>query len=74
MNAPQPFEAHYPNLAIWIRDYEGWIEIGQDEMSRSLVRVLNPGGMVWESGMAYSSIDEALAEADRAAAAELATY
>ena len=74
MNATNPFEAHYPNLVTWIRDYEGWIEIGQDEMSRSLVRVLDPGGMVWESGTAYTSIDEALVEADRAAAAELATY
>lgn len=43
-------------------------------MSQSLVRVLNPGGLVWESEMAYTSIDEALAEADRAAAEELATY
>lgn len=74
MTAPRPFETHYPNLATWIRDDEGWIEIGQDEMSRSRVRVLNPGGMVWESGTAYASIDEALVEADRAAAAELATY
>jgi hypothetical protein len=74
MNAPLSFETHYSNLAIWIRDYEGWIEIGRNEMSRSLVRVLNPGGRVWESGTACASIDEALAEADRAAAAELATY
>lgn len=74
MNATNPFEARYPNLATWIRDYEGWIEIGQNEMSGSLVRMLNPGGMIWESGTVYVSIDEALADADRAAAAELATY
>ena len=74
MNAINPFEAHYPNLATWIRDYEGWIEIGQDEMSPSLVRVLNLGGLVWESGASYASIDEALVEADRVVAAELATY
>jgi hypothetical protein len=74
MNTANPFEAHYPNLAIWIRDYEGWVEIGQDGISHSLVRVLNPGGMVWESKTSYVSIDEALAEADRVAAAELATY
>lgn len=46
MNAINPFEVHYPNLAIWIRDYEGWIEIGQDEMSPSLIRVLSLGGLV----------------------------
>lgn len=74
MDAAHPFEARYRNLAIWIRDYDGWIEIGRDGMSHSLVRVLNPGGMVWESGNGYASIDEALAEADRAAAVEMATY
>ncbi|MGZ8244698.1 hypothetical protein [Methylomagnum sp.] len=66
MSEPLPFEARYPSLAMWIRDHGGWIEIGGDGTSRSLVRVLNPGGMVWESGAAYTSIDEALAEADRA--------
>ena len=74
MNATRPFEIHYPNLATWVRDFDGWIAIGQDELSPSLVRVLNPGGMVWESGTAYTSIDEALAEADRAVSRELTTY
>jgi hypothetical protein len=74
MNTRHPFETHYPNLTIWIRDYEGWVAIGGDEMSRSLVRVLNPGGMVWESGDACASIDEALAEADCAVAEEIASY
>lgn len=68
------FESHYPNLATWIRDYDGWIEIGRDGMSLSLVRVLNPGGMVWESGNGCVSIDQALEEADRATAAEMASY
>lgn len=74
MNATHSFAAHHPNLAAWIRDHGGWIEIGRDGTSRSLVRVLNPGGPVWASGTAHASIDEASAEADRAAAAELATY
>jgi hypothetical protein len=68
------FEQQYPNLTAWIRAYDGWIAIGQDEMSHSLVRVLNPGGLVWESRKTYASIDDALAEADQAVAAELTTY
>lgn len=68
------FEKQYPKLAAWIRDYDGWIEIGCDEMSASLVRVFNPGGMVWESQEDYALIDEALAEAEQAVAKELASY
>lgn len=71
MNA---FETRYPNLTGWIRDHDGWIEIGRDEMSPSLVRVLNPGGIVWESQEDYASVDEALAEAEQAVAQELASY
>jgi hypothetical protein len=53
------FSELYPNIAHWI-DILGWIEIGQDEYSRSLVRMLNEGGMVWESGESHETIDEAL--------------
>ena len=53
------FSEIYPNIAHWI-DSLGWIEIGQDEYSRSLVRLLNEGGMVWESDDTHSTIDEAL--------------
>jgi hypothetical protein len=44
---PQHFEATYPTIARWVRKY-GWIDIGQDEMSRSFIRALDAGGMVWE--------------------------
>jgi len=53
------FSERYPNIAHWI-DTLGWIEIGQDEFSRSLVRLLNEGGMVWESEDSHGTIDEAL--------------
>ena len=53
------FSALYPNIAHWI-DSLGWLEIGQDEYSRSLVRMLNEGGMVWESKASHETIDEAL--------------
>ncbi len=55
---PDTFEAHYPNIAAWVQD--GWIEIGRDDYSRSFVRALDIGGMVWEGAEEYGSLDEAL--------------
>lgn len=58
------FDEQYPNLAAWILGGHAWIELGQDEMSRSLVRVLDIGGLVWESEKRYKSVAEALADAE----------
>lgn len=58
------FDEQYPNIAWWVQD--GWIEIGQDEYSRSFIRVLDIGGLVWESKDSYETVAEALAEADKA--------
>ncbi len=58
------FEERYPNVAGWVRD--GWIEIGRDDYSRSFIRVLDIGGMIWEGKQEYETIDEALAEAEAA--------
>jgi hypothetical protein len=62
----EPFEERYPNIATWIHEHDGWIEIGRDEYSSSLIRVLDPGGMVWEGEERYASIGDAFAAADRA--------
>jgi hypothetical protein len=53
------FSEIYPNITHWI-DSLGWVEIGQDEYSKSLVRLLNEGGMVWESNGTHRAIDDAL--------------
>ena len=58
------FDEQYPNIAWWVQD--GWIEMGQDEYSDSFIRVLDAGGLVWESEEAYETVAEALAEADAA--------
>lgn len=58
------FDEQYPNIANWVQD--GWIEIGQDDYSRSFIRVLDIGGLVWESKESYETVAEALAEADAA--------
>lgn len=41
------FEKTYPNIAYWVNEHEGWIEIGYDVDSplNSFVRALDSGGM-----------------------------
>jgi hypothetical protein len=51
-------EKGYPNLTRWVTS-QGWIELGQEEYSSSLVRALDAGGMVWEGSTYYGTLDEA---------------
>lgn len=53
-----PFEDAYPNITRWVESY-GWLEIGQDGNSTSFIRVLDEGGLVWESSKKYPSLDAA---------------
>ncbi len=57
----------YPHLAAWVYE-RGWIEIGQDHYSRSFIRVLDEGGMVWEGKTSYPSLGAAFRAADTALA------
>ena len=52
----QSFDATYPTIARWVQEY-GWIEIGQDDMSRSFIRALNEGGMIWEGRKSHIPAD-----------------
>ena len=65
--APDSLEARYPNIAAWVQD--GWIEIGRDDFSRSFVRALDIGGMIWEGAEEYESLDDALRALDDGIAA-----
>src|SRR3954451_10204809 len=60
------FAEKYPNIAGWIKD--GQIEIGRNGYSTSLIRVLDEGGLVWEGGTRYRSMDKILQEAEDAIA------
>jgi hypothetical protein len=51
-----------------VRDF-GWIEIGQDDFSRSMVRALDIGGLIWEGQAHYATLDAALQDLDQALAA-----
>lgn len=60
------FSATYPNIAGWVKD--GWIEIGRDGYSTSMIRVLDEGGCAWEGGTRHKSMDKILQEAELAIA------
>ena len=51
------FETSYPTITEWIKS-SGWIEIGQDDESHSMVRALDEGGLVWEGRTKYKTLDE----------------
>jgi hypothetical protein len=59
------FSSTYSNIAAWTESY-GWIEIGQDDYSKSFIRVLDIGGMLWESKPKYKSLDDALNDLEAA--------
>jgi hypothetical protein len=59
------FDETYPNITYWIASF-GWIEVGQDEYSTSMVRALNEGGLVWEGKDTYETLDEAMQALERA--------
>ena len=44
------FEKSYPNIARWVNEHEGLIEIGYDVNSplTSFIRIFDEGGMYWE--------------------------
>ena len=57
------FDSLYPNIAWWAQE-GGWIELGQDDYSSSLIRVLDMGGMLWEAEGDYGTVAEAMNEAE----------
>jgi hypothetical protein len=70
---PSGFEQIYPNIARWVTSY-GWIEIGNDGQSPSLVRVLDEGGLVWEDNDDDTSLDEVLQALDAFLAARVQEF
>jgi hypothetical protein len=56
------FSKRYPHIAWWI-DNQGWIEIGTDEYSESLIRLLDEGGTWWKDETA-ETLDEAFNNAE----------
>jgi len=59
-------EDSYPNIARWLYEHEGLIEIGYnpDSPFTSFVRAVDQGGMLWDGENSYASLAEALADVD----------
>ena len=62
------FAEQYPHIAEFVDDY-GWIEVGYDEFSEAFIRALDMGGAVWMGKSSYPSLDDALADLEKALAA-----
>ncbi len=63
MDKDKAFDDLYPNITWWA-DGGGWIELGRDDFSRSMIRVLDIGGLLWEGKENYDTVAAALAEAE----------
>ena len=70
---PTGFEHMYPHIARWVQSY-GWIEIGADHYSRSLVRAFDEGGTVWESKDDDTTLDAVLQALDTFLAVRMKEY
>lgn len=56
------FEKNYPYISSWIST-SGWIEVGADENSSSMLRILDEGGMIWEDRKS-KTVNETLKRAE----------
>ena len=54
---------NYPCLWRWVTEF-GTIEIGHCHQTRSFVRVLDEGGLVWKGHRNYRTLDAALADTE----------
>jgi hypothetical protein len=55
--------ASCPHLWRWVAEF-GTVEIGHCRQTRSFIRVLDEGGLVWKGRRRYRSLDAALADAE----------
>ena len=55
--------APYPHLWRWTAEF-GTVEIGHCGQTRSFIRVLDEGGVVWKGRHSYVTLDAALADAE----------
>ncbi len=63
----------YPNITRWVTSY-GWIEIGADLYSHSLVRAFDEGSTVWESKNDDATLDAVLQTLDAVLAQRMKEY
>jgi hypothetical protein len=62
-NIKSSVSASYPHLWRWVREF-GRVEIGYCRQTRSFIRVVDAGGMVWQGRRSYRTLEAALADAE----------
>lgn len=62
-NAKSRSPDKYPFLSRWVAEF-GTVEIGHCHQTRSFIRVLDEGGMVWKGRRNYRTLDAALVDAE----------
>jgi hypothetical protein len=60
---PLPLSESYPHLCRWVAEL-GTLEIGYSHETRSFIRTLDTGGMVWHGRRSYRTLDAALSDAE----------
>jgi len=58
------FDDQYPKISAWVQS--GVVEIGCNEYDDIFLRVIDEGGVIWESNKSYSNLDNAFAEMNNA--------
>ena len=53
----------HPHLWSWVTEY-GTVEIGHCGQTRSFIRALDEGGLVWKGRRSYASLGAALDDAE----------
>ena len=56
----------HPHLWRWVSEF-GTVEIGLCSQTRSFIRVLDEGGVIWMGRRNYQTLDAALADAEAGA-------
>ena len=58
----------YPNIAEWIDEHGGYIEVGYDYNTDTFVRAVDEGGILWGGGQHSMTLEEGLHILDTAIA------
>jgi len=61
--SPKPASETHPGITRWVEAH-GTIEFGYCAYTRSAIRVLDEGGLVWQGRRSYKSFAAALADCE----------
>ena len=69
----RPSEGTYPNIARWVYEHEGQIEIGWDFSGpfTSFIKATDRGGTLWEGKDCYDTLEDAFKDLEASLAQTL---